>query len=49
MTDFLNMLIPFVLILPLGLLVFLTPAPPDDYLADDDPDAPIWFPPVRND
>jgi hypothetical protein len=49
MSDFLNMLIPFVLILPLGLLVFLSPAPPDDYLADDDPDVPIWFPPVRND
>ena len=45
MENLLNMLIPFVLILPLGLFVFLTPPPPDDYLADDDPDAPVWFPP----
>ena len=47
MENLLNMLIPFVLILPLGLFVFFAPPPPDDYLSDDDPDAPVWFPPRR--
>jgi len=40
--EWLSLLIPFLLILPLGFGVFLTPAIPDDYLADDDPDACIW-------
>ncbi len=39
MVNFLNMLIPFAMILPLGLLVFLIPPPrPGDYDYDDEDD-----------
>lgn len=48
MTDYLNMLIPFLLILPWGIIaIYLTPPPPAGYLADDDPDAPIVIPARR--